>query len=311
VRNEGDGLIDAVEELLRISREASIPAEIYHWKATGRNSREKIDLVTAMVDSARHAGQRITADIYLYSAASNRLSSRIPIWAHDGGDEALLKRLRDPGIRKKISSEMHLRGSMSKTLLIGFKSEALRPLSGKTLEEVARMRGKDQVETLLDLVLEDHAAPRVVAFVMDEGNIGRELKQPWVSLGSDAASMAPEGVFLKSAVHPRAYGNFARLFRKYVREDGVLSLQEAVRRVTGLPASNLGLDHRGFIREGFFADVVVFNPNTITDAATYEDPHRYATGVQHVFVNGIQVLKDGEHTGAKPGRALWGPGKLK
>jgi N-acyl-D-amino-acid deacylase len=311
MRSEGSGLIEAVEELLRISREAGLPAEIYHWKATGLNKREQIDRVTAMVNSARRAGRRITADVYLYSASSNRLSSRIPLWAHDGGDEALLERLRDPATRRKISAEMHQRGQTSKTLLIGFKSEDLRPLVGKTLEEAARLRGKDQVETLLDLVLEDNAAPRVVAFVMDEENIARELKQPWVSLGSDATSMAPEGVFAKSATHPRAYGNFAKLFRKYVREDKVISLQEAVRRVTGLPASNLGLDRRGFIREGFFADVVVFNPNTITDTATYENPHQYAVGMQHVFVNGVQVLKEGEHTGAKPGRALWGPGKVK
>lgn len=311
MRNEGSALIEAVEELLRISREAGIPAEIYHWKATGRNSGEKIDRVTSMVESARRAGQRITADVYLYSASSNRLSSRIPMWAHDGGDAALLERLRDPAARKKISSEMHKRGPMSRTLLIGFKSENLRPLVGKTLEEVARLRGRDQVEALLDLVLEDHASVRIVSFAMDEENIGRELEQPWVSLGSDAASMAAEGVFIKSATHPRGYGNFARLFRKYVREEKILSLQEAVRRVTGLPASNLGLDRRGLLREGFFADVVVFNPNTFTDTATYENPHQYATGMQHVFVNGVQVLKDGEHTGAKPGRALWGPGKVK
>jgi N-acyl-D-amino-acid deacylase len=311
VRNEGAGLIEAVKELLRISREAGVPTEIYHWKATGRNSGDAIDRVIAMVNSARHAGQRITADVYLYSASSNRLSSRIPIWAHDGGDEALLERLRDPAIRRKISSEMHQRGPMSKTLLIGFQSDDLRPLAGKTLEEVARLRGKDQVETLLDLVLEDRAATRVVAFVMDEENIRKELSQPWVSLGSDAASIATEGAFVKSATHPRAYGNFARLFGKYVREDKVIPLQEAVRRVSGLPATNLGLDHRGFIREGFFADVVVFDPNTIADTATYANPHQYAAGMKHVFVNGIQVLRDGEHTGAKPGRALWGPGKVR
>ncbi|MFZ2446694.1 MAG: D-aminoacylase [Syntrophobacteraceae bacterium] len=309
VRNEGEKLVEAVEELIRISREAGLPAEIYHLKAGGRSNWDKMDRAISLVDAARSRGLRITADVYLYTASSNRLASKVPAWAHEGGDEALVKRLRDPAAREKIASEMRRRGRIAKTLLIGFESGPLRPLTGKTLEEVARMRGKDQIETVLDLVVEDHAFTRVVTFSMSEENIRNQLRRPWVSLGSDAASIATEGVFVKSMTHPRAYGNFARLFAKYVRDEHVLSLQEAVRRVTGLPASNLGLDRRGLVREGYFADVVVFDPEKFSDVATYEDPHRYAVGMRHVFVNGVQVLKDGDHTGATPGRALKGPGK--
>jgi N-acyl-D-amino-acid deacylase len=311
VRNEGDGLIEAVEELLRISREAGIPAEIYHLKASIEKNWSKMDRVIAMVEAARRAGLKITADMYLYVASSNGLDSRIPAWAHSGGREALYKRLADPVTRKQISDEMHGRDPMPRTLLVRFRSEALRPLTGKTLEEVAQMRGKDQVETALDLVLEDRSSIQVVSFTMNEENIKKELRQPWVSIGSDASSMAAEGAFLKSSTHPRAYGNFARLLGKYVREEKVISLAEAVRRLSGLPATNLGLDRRGFLKKGYFADVVVFDPATIADKATYENPHQYAVGVKHVFVNGVQVIKDGEHTGAKPGRALWGPGKIK
>ncbi|MHC1730108.1 MAG: amidohydrolase family protein [Syntrophobacteraceae bacterium] len=311
VRNEGSSLIEAVEELLHISREAKIPAEIYHLKAGGQGNWNKIDRVIAMVETARREGLSITADMYLYTASANRLSSRLPDWAHDGGDDALLKRLRDPAFRKRISSEMHARGRQAKTLLIGFDADHLRPLTGKTLEEVARLRGKDPVETMLDLVVEDQTKTRVVTFTMSEENIKKILRRPWVSLGSDAVSIATEGVFIKSSTHPRAYGNFARLLGKYVREEKVIPLQEAVRRLTGLPAGNLGLDRRGLIREGFFADIAVFDPRTITDRATFDNPHQYATGMKHVLVNGVRVLQDEEHTGAKPGRALWGKGKCK
>ena len=310
VRNEGDGLIEAVEELLRISREAGIAAEIYHLKAGGERNWGKIDRVISMIESARRKGLRITADMYLYTASSNRLSSRLPAWAHEGGDEALLDRLRDPVLRKKIGAEMRLRGRMPKTILAGFNAESLRPLTGKTLEEAAGIRGKDQVETMLELVEEDNAATRVATFVMSEENIKKEIRRPWVSLGSDAVSISAEGVFLNQSTHPRAYGNFARLLGKYVREEKVISLQEAIRRLTGLPAANLGLDRRGLIKQGYFADLVVFDPETIADRATYDNPHQYATGVKHVLVNGIRVIENGEHTGAKPGRALWGRGKL-
>ena len=310
VRNEGGGLIEAVDELLRISREAGIASEIYHLKAGGENNWNKIDSVISMIERARRDGLRITADIYLYTASSNRLSSRLPAWAREGGDEALLGRLRDPALRRKIGSEMRQRGTMPKTLLIGFNAESLCPLTGKTLEEAARIRGKDQVQTMLELVAEDNAATRVATFVMSEENIKKELRRPWVSLGSDAVSVSAEGVFLKQSTHPRAYGNFSRLLGKYVREEKVISLQEAIRRLTGLPAANLGLDRRGLIKEGYFADLVVFDPETTADRATYENPHQYATGVKHVLVNGVCVVANGEHTGAKPGRALWGCGKL-
>jgi len=311
IRNEGDGLIEAVEELLRISREAGIPAEIYHIKASVERNWSKMDRVLAMVNAARRDGLKITADIYLYTASSNAIDSRIPAWAHSGGNEALYQRLEEPATRKKISDELHQRGPMARTLLVGFRPAKLKPLIGKTLTEVAAARGKDEVETMLDLILEARSRIQVVTFSMSEENIAKELRQPWVSVGSDAASMATEGAFLESSTHPRAYGNFARLLGKYVREEKVLTLQEAVRRMTGLPAGNLGLDRRGLIKQDYFADLAIFDPKIIADKATYEKPHQYAVGMKHVFVNGVQVLKDGEHTGAKPGRALWGPGKVK
>jgi len=311
IRDEGQGLIESVEELLRISREAGIPAEIYHLKASGENNYGKMDRVIDMVNAARRKGMKITADMYVYIASSNAIDSRIPAWAHSGGNEAMYKRLEDPITRKKISDELHQRGPMAKTLLVGFRPANLKPLIGKTLTEVAAMRGKDEIETMLDLVLEARSRIQVVTFTMSEDNLRKEMRQPWVSFGSDASSMAAEGVFLESSTHPRAYGNFARVLGKYVREEKVITLQEAVRRLSGLPATNLGRDRRGFIRQGYFADVVVFDPKTIADKATYENPHQYAVGMKHVFVNGVQVLKDGEHAGAKPGRALWGPGKIR
>jgi len=311
IRNEGDDLIEAVEELLRISREAGIPAEFYHLKASNERNWSKMDRVLVMINEARRNGLRITADVYLYTASSNAMDSRIPAWAHSGGNEALYKRLEEPATRKRISDELHRRGSMARTLLVGLRPKFLKPLIGKTLTEVAAMRGKDEIETMLDLILEARSRIQVVTFTMSEDNIKKELKQPWVSLGSDAASMAAEGLFLESSTHPRAYGNFARLLGKYVREEKVITLRDAVHRLTGLPATNLGLDHRGFLKPGYFADVVVFDPKTIADKATYETPHQYAVGMRHVLVNGVQVLKNGEHTGAKAGRALWGPGKIK
>jgi len=322
LRSEGNEWVKAVEELIRISREAGVPAEIYHIKAAGRQNWDKVDRVLALVNAARRSGLKITADMYMYPAGATGLNASLPPWTMDGGYEALFKRLEDPATRQKIAAEVRTpsdkwenlylaAGSADRVLLVGFKSEKLKPLTGKTLADVAQMRGKDVVETIMDLILEDRSRVGTVYFLMSEENIKKELRQPWVSLGSDAASMAPEGVFLKSSTHPRAYGNFARLLGKYVREEKVITLTEAVRRLTGLPATNLGLDHRGFLRTGMFADVVVFDPATIADRATFENPHQYAVGVKHVFVNGVQVLKDGEHTGAKPGRALWGPGKIK
>jgi N-acyl-D-amino-acid deacylase len=320
MRSEGNRLIEAVEELLRISREARIPAEIYHLKAAGQRNWSKMDRVIEMIEAARREGLKITADMYLYPAGATGLDAAMPPWVLDGGYDALFRRLKDPETRRKIAHEivtptdawenLYLAaGSPERVLLVEFKSEALKPLTGKTLADVAKMRGKDPAETIMDLVLEDRSRVGTVYFMMSEENIEKQLRQPWVSLGSDAASMAPEGVFLRSSAHPRAYGNFARLFGVYVRERKVLSLEEAVHRVTGLPATNLELEGRGFLRPGMFADVVVFDPATIEDRATFEKPHQYAVGVRQVFVNGTQVLKDGEHTGAKPGRAVWGKGK--
>ena len=322
LRSEGNQWVEAVEELIRISEEAALPAEIYHIKAAGMQNWNKVDRVLALINAARRRGLKITADMYMYTAGSTGLNASLPPWTMDGGYEALFKRLEDPAMRQKIAAEVRVpsdkwenlylaAGSAERVLLVGFKSEKLKPLTGKTLAEVAKMRGKDPVETIMDLIVEDRSRVGTVYFLMDEENLKKELRQPWVSLGSDGASMAPEGVFLKSSTHPRAYGNFARLLGKYVREEKVISLSEAIRRLTGLPATNLGLDRRGFLRKGMFADVVVFDPQTIADRATFENPHQYSVGVKHVFVNGVQVLKDGEHTGAKPGRALWGPGKIK
>lgn len=322
MRSEGNRLVEAVEELIRIAREAKIPAEIYHLKAAGRSNWPKMDKVISMVEKARREGLKITADMYTYPAGSTGLDATMPPWVLDGGYEALFKRLQDPEIRKKIHKEvitptdewenMYISsGSPDGILLVEFKSEKLKPLTGKTLAEVAKMRGKDPVETIMDLVLEDRSRVGTVYFMMGEDNIKKQIRLPWVSFGSDAGSLATEGDFLKSSTHPRAYGNFTRLLGKYVREEKVITLQEAIRRLSGLPATNLGLDRRGFLKKGMFADVVVFDPATIADRATFENPHQYSVGVKHVFVNGSHVLKDGEHTGAKPGRALWGPGKVK
>ncbi len=322
MRNEANKLTEAVEELILISREAGLPAEIYHLKAAGTQNWPKMSKVIAMVEAARREGLKITADMYTYPAGATGLNASLPPWALDGGYDELYKRLQDAATRRKIAEAVRTptdewenlylnAGSPDRVLLSGFRSEKLKPLTGKTLGEVSKMRGTDPVETIMDLILEDRSRVDAIYFQMSEENIKKQIRQPWVSFGSDGASMAPEGVFLKSSTHPRAYGNFARLLGKYVREEKVISLSEAVRRLTGLPATNLGLDRRGFLRTGMFADVVVFDPQTIADRATFENPHQYSVGVKHVFVNGVQVLRDGEHTDAKPGRALWGPGKIR
>ena len=322
MRSEADQLAEAVEETMRIGREAGLPVEIYHLKASGHDNWPKMEQVLATINDARKKGVKITADMYTYTAGGTGLNSCMPPWVYDGGPEAAYKRLQDPETRKKIVAAMRtpskewenlylLAGSPDRILLASFKSEALKPLTGKTLAEVAKMRGKDPTETVMDLVLEDRSRVGTIYFMMDEENIKKQIREPWVSFGSDASSMAPEGVFLKSSTHPRAYGNFARLLGKYVREEKVISLAEAVRRLSGLPATNLELKDRGYLQEGMFADVVIFDPNTIADVGTYEKPQQYSVGVKHVFVNGVQVLRDGEHTGARPGRALWGPGKTK
>jgi N-acyl-D-amino-acid deacylase len=321
MRSEGGALLEAVDELIRISREAGLPAEIYHLKAGGQANWPMMDEVIAKVEAARAEGLRITADMYTYPAGSTSLAACIPPWAHAGSNEEMLARLRDPQTRMRIAEEIrrpgeswenlyHLAGTADGILLVGFGPESMRAMIGQRLGEVARSRGEDPVETLLDLVQEAEGAVDAVYFMMSEENIVEQMRLPWVSFGSDAASMAPEGVFLKSSTHPRAYGNFARLLGKYVRDEKVIPLEEAIRRLTSLPAENLGLDRRGKLEPGRFADVVVFDPATVADRATFENPQQFAVGVHHVLVNGVPVLLDGEHTGATPGRALWGPGKV-
>ncbi len=322
MRSEGSRLLEALDELIRISREAKIPAEVYHIKVSGQRNWPKIDDLLSRIEAAQKEGLKVTADMYMYTAGGTGLDASLPPWTEDGGYPALFKRLRDPATREKIKAEvqaptdawenMYLdAGGPEHILLAQFKSEKLKPLIGKTLAEVAKMRGKDPINTAMDLIAEDESRIGTLYFIMSEDNVKKELAKPWISFGSDEASQEPEGVFLKSNPHPRAYGNFARVLGKYTRDAKVIPMKEAVRRLSGLPATNLGLDHRGFLKEGMFADVVVFDPATIADRATFEKPHQYAVGVKHVFVNGAQVLEDGEHTGAKPGRALWGPGKIK
>jgi len=319
IRNEGDNLREALEELITIARAAKIPAEVYHFKASGRANWHKLDDAIRRIAAARAEGLRITADMYNYHASYTGLYAIMPPWVQEGGHKAWVERLKDPEIRARVKQEMNIptsewdngyltAGSPENILLVGFKSEALKALTGKTLAEVAAMRGTSPEETAMDLVIADDSGVSSVFFSMSEDNIRKKIRQPWVSFCSDAESVAPEGVFLKSGFHPRTYGSFARLLGKYVRDEKLIPLEEAVHRLTALPAENLRLDRRGRLARGCFADIVVFDPATIQDHATFAQPHQYATGVVHVFVNGVQVLKDGEHTGAKPGRVVRGPG---
>jgi len=322
MRSEGNQLFEALDELLRIAREANIPAEVYHIKASGEKNWSKEDELLARIERAQKDGLNVRANMYTYTAAGTGLDACLPPWTENGGYPALFKRLRDPATREKIKTEVKIdsdkwenlylaAGSPDKILLVGFKSDKLKPLTGKTLAEVAKMRGKDPIDTMMDLIAEDESRIGTIYFIMSEDNVKKEVAKPWISFGSDEASQAPEPPFTKSNPHPRAYGNFARVLGKYVRDEKVIPMKEAIHRLSGLPATNLGLDHRGFVKAGMFADVVVFDPATIADHATFEKPHQYAVGMKHVFVNGVQVIKDGEHTGAKPGRALWGLGKVK
>ncbi|OGT93058.1 MAG: aminoacylase [Gemmatimonadetes bacterium GWC2_71_9] len=319
MRSEGNRLLEAVDELITVARRARVPAEIYHLKAAGRANWGKLDSVIARVERARAEGLRITADMYTYTAGATGLDAAMPPWVQEGGLEAWRRRLQDPAIRARVAREMRTptnawenlylaAGSPENVLLVGFKQDSLKPLTGKTLAEVARMRGTSLEETAMDLVVRDDSRVGTVYFLMSEDNVRREIALPWMSFCSDAGSMTPEGVFLKSSTHPRAYGNFARLLGKYVRDEHVITLQEAVRRLTSQPAENLKLRRRGSLRAGYYADVVVFEPDSIADHATFDRPHQFSTGVVHVFVNGVQVLRRGEHTGAKPGRVVRGPG---
>ncbi|HEX9691439.1 MAG TPA: D-aminoacylase [Gemmatimonadales bacterium] len=318
MRSEGNRLLQAVDELITIARAAGTRAEIYHLKAAGRSNWDKLDAVIARIEAARAEGLGITADMYTYTAGSTGLDAAMPPWVQEGGYDAWSERLRDPAVRARVKREMatptdewenlYLAAGPEQTLLVGFRNDSLKPLTGKTLAEVATMRGMSPEETAMDLVVEDGSRVQVVYFLMSEENVARQIAIPWVSFGSDAGSMAPEGNFLKSSTHPRAYGNFARLLGRYVRDEQVIPLEEAIRKLTSQPADNLRIRNRGRLRPGYFADVVVFDPTRIQDHATFEQPHQYATGVVHVFVNGTQVLRDGEHTGALPGRVVRGPG---
>lgn len=319
MRSEGNRLFEAFDELLRISREAKIPAEIYHLKAAGRENWSKLDELLKRIEKARSEGLKITADMYSYIAGATGLDAAMPPWVQEGGYNKWAERLRDPAIRERVAREMRTPtdqwenfflapGSPDKILLVGFKNDALKPLTGKTLAEAARIRGKSPEETAMDLVIEDGSRVSTVYFLMSEENVRKEIKLPWVSFGSDEGSYAPEGVFLKSMCHPRAYGNVARFLGKYVRDEKLVPLQEAVRRLSAFPAQNLNIKDRGLLKTNYFADIVIFDPDKIQDHATFDNPHQYSTGVLHVWVNGKQVLKDGEHTGAKPGRVVRGPG---
>ncbi len=318
MRSEGNRLLEAVDELLTIAREAGIPAEIYHLKAAGRENWHKLDDVIARVEAARAEGLKITADMYTYTAGATGLDAAMPPWVQEGGFEAWRTRLRDPAVRARVAREMRtptdawenllLAAGPENVLVVGFRNEKLRRYTGMTLAEVAEERGVSPEVAAMDLVVEDSSRVGTVYFLMSEDNVRRQITLPWMSFGSDAGSLAPEGVFLNTNPHPRAYGNFARLLGRYVRDEGLIPLEEAVRRLTTLPASNLKLRRRGALKPGYFADVVVFDPKEIRDHATFAEPHQYATGVVHVFVNGTAVLRDGEHTGATPGRVVRGPG---
>jgi len=318
MRSEGNKLLQAIDETLQIAREAHIRAEIYHLKAAGQQNWATLGDAIAKIEAARKDGLEITADMYTYTAGSTGLDAAMPPWVQEGGYNAWAARLRDPKIRERVRKEMVTPGDAWEnlllaaggegTLLVGFKTEALRIYTGKTLAEAAKLRGTSVQDAAMDLVAEDGSRVQVVYFLMSEDNVKRQIQLPWVSFGSDASFMSAEGVFLKTSTHPRAYGNFARLLGKYVRDEHVVPLAEAIRKLTSLPADTLRVKDRGRLAAGQFADVVVFDPKTVADRATYEQPHQYSIGVRHVWVNGTQVLKDGEHTGAKPGRVVRGPG---
>jgi len=319
LRNEGDSLLEAFEELLTIARRANVRAEVYHLKASGRANWHKLGALIQGIEQARAEGLQITADMYTYHASSTGLNAIMPPWVQEGGHKVWVERLKNHVFRAKLRQEMNTpstewdngyltAGGPDNILLVEFKSEALKPLTGKTLAEVAAMRGTPPEDTAMDLVIEDDSRVGAVFFSMSEDNIREKIRQPWISFCSDAGSLAPEGVFLEGNPHPRAYGSFARLLGRYVRDEQLIPLEEAVRRLTSLPADTLKLDRRGRLAAGCFADVVVFDPATIQDQATFDQPHQYATGVKHVLVNGVQVLEDGEHTGATPGRVVRGPG---
>jgi N-acyl-D-amino-acid deacylase len=318
IRSEGNRLLESVDELISIARDSGARAEIYHLKAAGRDNWDKLDVAVERIEAARAEGLEITADIYTYTAGATGLDAAMPPWVQEGGFDAWRDRLRDPAIRERVAREMEtptdewenllLAAGAEGVLLSGFRNDDLRPLIGKTLAEVAAERGTSAPETAMDLVIEDGSRVDTVYFLMSEDNVRKKIEIPWVTFGSDAAALAPEGVFLNANPHPRSYGNFARLLGRYVRDEQVISLAEAIRRLTSQPATHLRIRNRGSLEPGCFADIVVFDPDAIQDHATFEQAHQYSTGVIHVFVNGAAVLRDGEHTGALPGRIVRGPG---
>lgn len=319
IRSEGSRLLESLDELIRIANEANIRAEVYHLKQAGKDNWHKMDAVINKIDSARKAGLHITTDMYNYTAGATGLDASMPPWVQAGGYEKWAQRLQDPKIRKQVLQEMRspaegweslMQGvkTYDDMLLIGFKNDSLKYLTGKSLAEVAKMRNMSPEETVLDLVIQDGSRVGTVYFLMSEENVKRQIALPYMSFGSDAGSMAPEGVFLKSSTHPRAYGNFARLLGKYVRDEKVISLEEAIYKLTSLPAQNLKIKKRGALKTGYYADLAIFDPEKIQDHATFDEPMQYATGMKYVLVNGTLVLKDGDHTGALPGKVVRGPG---
>lgn len=319
MRSEADRFLEALDETIAIARATGERVGVYHLKAAGETNWPKMAQAIARIDAARAEGLQVGADMYAYTAGGTGLTASLPPWVQAGGHDAMIARLKDPAVRDRVIAEMRdpdvewenlrlLAGSDERLVLIDFRTPALRPLTGKTLAEVARERGTSPEATAIDLIVEDDGRVGTAYFLMSEENVELGLRQPWVTLGSDAESSAPEGVFLRSSTHPRAYGNVARFLGHYVRERGLMTLEEGIHRMTGLPAANWKLRDRGCLQPGCFADIVVFDPATIIDHATYAEPRQFATGVADVFVNGVQVLRDGEHTGATPGRVVRGPG---
>ena len=316
MRSEGNHLIEAVQETIDISRASGAPAEIYHLKVAGKSNWGKTSELIRTIEAARTSGTRITADMYVYTAGATGFDAAMPPWVQDGGLEAWIARLKDAKTRARIIREMRdpappwenlfAAAGPKGMLLLEFKNPALKPLTGKTLAEVAQLRGVSPEDAAIDLVIEDGSRVGVAYFLMSEENVAREVALPWVSFDSDADAPAPEGVFLKSSRHPRTYGNFVRVLAKYVREDHVLTLQEAIRRLTAFPAATLSLSDRGLLKAGNYADIVVFDPKTVQDHATYERPQQLATGVENVWVNGVRALRNQEATGAASGRAVRG-----
>lgn len=308
IRNEGDALVEALDEMATIGATARVPVHVHHLKQSGARNWPKLDAAIARIERARASGVRVTADMYLYAASGTGADTMLPAWVREGGLEAAIERLRDPATRARAKADMRPRDP-EQVLFSGFRTAALRPFAGKRLAEVARLRGDaDWRDTVIDLIVSDGSRVNTVFFIMSEGNVRRQVGLPWMTFGSDSSATAAEGLILADGAHPRRYGNFARLLGRYVRDERAAALADAVRRLTSLPADTLGLTDRGRLRPGGFADIVVFDPATMRDHATYGDPHRYATGVAHVWVNGVAVVRDGAHTGAKPGRALRGSG---